>query len=169
MRTLGLSLVLFVLSFGATSLIAQQKIAFVNTQIIIEAMPEYRSAQAELEAFGKQIQKNLEKQEQQLMAEYQKLTQAAQQGTLSPVQQKQAEEKLQKMGEDFQLAQQKASQDAAAKEGELTQPMYEKFKVALEKVAQQNGFSYIIDEKLLLYSAGGIDASDMIKKELGIQ
>jgi outer membrane protein len=154
----------FVLSFGL-----QAQIAFVNGESIVQAMPEYRSAKSELEAFGKQLEKSIQQQEEKFMTEYQKTMKAAQEGQLSPVQQKQAEEKLAKMQEELEKSRQKAQQDIMAKEQELTKPMYDKFNEALKKVAQENKYAYIVDEKLLLYSGGGIDATPKIKAALGIQ
>ena len=54
------------------------------------------------------------------------------------------------------------------KEAELTKPLYEELDKALKSVAKDNGYSYILDKKLLLYSEGGIDATAKIKTALGI-
>jgi len=87
---------------------------------------------------------------------------------MPPIEQQEAEAKLKKMQEDLQLEAGKADQKLAEKEQVLTKPLYDKFNAALEKVATAKGFAYIIDIKVALYSGGGTDATDFVKKELGL-
>ena len=40
---------------------------------------------------------------------------------------------------------------------------------AIEDVAKENGYAYIFDTQVLLYSEGGDDVSALVKKKLGIK
>lgn len=53
---------------------------------------------------------------------------------------------------------------------QLVQPLIDKAKKAIEEVAKENGFTYIIDTSsgALLYS-GGEDILPLVKKKLNLQ
>ena len=40
---------------------------------------------------------------------------------------------------------------------------------ALKEIAKSEGYAYVIDKKLLLYSEGGIDATEKLKTKLGVK
>jgi len=149
-----------------TTATAQQKIAHVNSDEIIQMMPEYKQAKANVESFGKVLQKQLEAQQKEVQDYYNETAQKAQE--LSPIQVKEAEANIARMQQELQTKAQEADQALVLKEQELIKPLYEKFETAIEKVASANGFSYIMDVKTALYSKGGIDATSMVKKELGL-
>lgn len=161
-------LVLFFALLLTAAQVEAQTIAYVQSENIVQAMPEYKSAMANAEAYGKQLQKQLQEQEQNLMKYYQDVMQKAQNGQLSPAQQKEAEQKLAKMQQELQVAVADAEKRLAEKEQSLLKPIYDKFDTALKAVAKSNGYNYILDKKLLLYSTGGIDATDKVKSQLGI-
>lgn len=145
-----------------------QKVAYIDAETIIQDMPDYKKAKSEVEAYGKQLQNQLKSEEEKVMKYYQDVMAKAQQGLLSPAQQKQEEEKLQGMQADLQKKAMDADQNLANKEGELTKPLYEKFNQALKDVAKEKGYGYIVDKKLLLYSGGGVDATSSVKAKLGL-
>ncbi len=153
-------------AFAQTNM--NQQTAFVDSDEIITNMPEYKRAKSEVEAYGVQLQKNLEAKQQKMAEYYQEVMQGAQTGTLSPLQQKEAEEKLTKMQEELQKSAMDADQKLAQKEADLTKPIYEKFEQALKTVAKESGYAYIVERKLFLYSDGGINATQAVKAHLGI-
>jgi len=57
------------------------------------------------------------------------------------------------------------------KQNELLQPIIDKAKSAIEKVAKANGYSMILDSRqgILLYAAATEDILPLVKKELGIK
>ena len=65
---------------------------------------------------------------------------------------------------------QTATQDLQNKELELTTPIIEKAKTAVEKVAKDNGYNYVFNstEGLLLYAEPEDNMMDLVKAELGI-
>ncbi len=65
---------------------------------------------------------------------------------------------------------QTATQDLQNKELELTTPIIEKAKTAVEKVAKDNGYNYVFNstEGLLLYAEPADNMMDLVKAELGI-
>lgn len=153
--------------FLATQVDAQ-KIAFVDVDQIVPEMPAYKRAKSEVEAYGKQLQKVLEGKQAEAQQYLQEMAGKEQRGELTPKQAQEAQQKLQQMQADLQKQASEADQKLMKKEAELTKPLYEELDKALKSVAKDNGYSYILDKKLLLYSEGGIDATAKIKTALGI-
>ncbi|KJD32476.1 membrane protein [Tamlana nanhaiensis] len=144
---------------------AQSKVAHINTQELIAAMPEAKAAQAELETLGKTYQTDI----QASITEYQ-----------NTVKQYEAEastktdEENQKRGLELQEKQQRIAQfraDAqkhiAEKEAELFKPIQEKAMNAINEVAKAQGYDYVLDRATLIV-AEGKDILVDVKKKLGI-
>ena len=153
----------------STSAHAQQKIAHVDTDAVISEMMEYKTAKSEIESYSKILQKQLEGEQAKVQEYYAEVMKKVQAGTLPPVEQRESEEKLAEMQDGLQNKAAEADQKLAKKEQELSKPMYDKFNAAVKKVAEANGYAYIIDLKLALYSGGGTDATSLVKAELGIE
>ena len=154
------------LSFATVSFTqAQSKVAHINTQELIAAMPAAKKAQAEIEALGKTYQADI----QASITEY-----------TNTVKQYEAEastktdEENQKRGLELQEKQQRiqqfrtdAQKDLAAKEGELFKPIQEAAMKAINEVATAKGYEYVIDRATLIV-ANGTDILADVKKQLGI-
>jgi len=74
---------------------------------------------------------------------------------------------LQTRIENFQYS---AQEKLANKEAQLTAPIIEKAKEAVEAVAKENGYTYILNstEGLLLYAEPSQDIMPLVKKKLGL-
>lgn len=166
MKKLLLSFVALLLL--ATTSIAQQKVAYVDAEAVIQLMPEYQRAKSEVEAYSKQLQKQLESKQTKMQQYYQQVLEQAEAGALTPEAEQEAQEKLMSMQEDLQNSAAQADELLVKKEAELTKPMYERFDTALKTMCKAQGFSYVLDKKLLLYWEGGIDATPKLKAQLGL-
>lgn len=145
-----------------------QVIAYLDAEAVIQAMPDYKRVQSELESYAKVLENQLKADEKKMEDYYASIMKQAQEGGLSPAQQKDAEAKLQKMQEDLQKKALDADKQLVKKETDLTKPLYDKFNAGLKAVAQANGYTYIFDKKMMLYSEGGVDATNKLKAQLGI-
>jgi outer membrane protein len=132
-------------------------------------MPEAKAAKSELEQFKSILEKQLEGEQAKAQQYYADVMKKIQEGSLTPLQQKSEEEKLMKMQEDLQKKAAKMDEDLQSKQLEMYKPIEDKFDAALKTVAKANGYSYILDKKLLLYSDGGEDATAKVKSQLGVQ
>lgn len=162
-KTLLLATVLCIATVGFTQ--AQSKVAHINTQELIAAMPAAKTAQAEIEALGKTYQTDI----QASITEYQ-----------NTVKQYEAEastktdEENQKRGLELQEKQQRiqqfradAQKDLANKEAELFKPIQEAAMKAINDVAKAKGYDYVIDRATLIV-ANGTDILADVKSQLGI-
>ncbi len=142
-----------------------QKVAHINTQELIAAMPEAKAAQAEIEALGKTYQTDI----QASITEYQNTVKQYEAEANSKT-----DEENQKRGLELQEKQQRiqqfradAQKDLAQKEAELFKPIQEKAMNAINEVAKEQGYQYVLDRATLIV-ADGKDILADVKKKMGI-
>lgn len=157
------------LFIGATSFTqAQSKVAHINTQDLIKAMPEMNTAQAEMDKLGKTYEADI----QSMVTEYQnKLKQyEAEAATKTDEENQKRSMEIQTMQQNIQQYQGQAQQEMQKKEIDLLKPITEKAKAAILKVARAQGFDYVLDSTQGggVIMADGKNLIDDVKKELGI-
>ena len=146
----------------------QYSVAYIDTDEVLTAMPEYRDTKVALEIFQKQLVKQLDAEKQVIAKYYTSVIEQVKTGALSKKQQQEAEATLQKMQEKLEEQTNDADRQLLAKERALSKPMYEKFEKGIARVAQKNGYAYILDKEALMAYGGGTDATEKLKKELGL-
>ena len=154
----------------AVNTIQAQNFAYVNTQDILQALPEVKEANANIETFRNQLISLGQKKVETLRGKYGELEQKQAQGDISP---KQLELEAQKLKEDeMKIAQfeQESQQRILEKSEELLKPIRDKVQKAIDDVAKENGYSYVFDASLgfILYADESADASAKVKSKLGI-
>ena len=167
-KVLGLTL-LAVAMLGVSTASAQ-KMARVNMQEIVTAMPEFAEAQKNLEAFGKDLQEQMEQIQVEFnnkLADFQK-----NQATMAASVKQMRQQELEQLQQRFAEFQQVAQQDFQKKEAELLEPVQKKAQEAINKVAKANGYLAVFNTGVpsLAYfdEAQLVDIAALVKKELGI-
>lgn len=157
------------LMVSATSLYAQ-KFARINTQDIITAMPETKEMMTKMEAYGKDLQDNMETIGVELnnkLQDYQKNY-----NTYSDAVRQLKEKELTELQNRRQEFEQVAQQDYQKKQSELVAPIIEKAKDAIDKVAKAGAYLVVFDTSTgtLAYfdEATLTDLAPEVKKILGI-
>ena len=147
---------------------AQTKIAHINTQALIEAMPDYKKAQTEIETYAG----SLEKESQALIAEYNNKVAALEkapkdQSEVMKAAQIKDIQDIQKRIQDYE---QIARERIQTKQNELLKPVYDKARKAIEDVAKEKGYAYVIDNSggSLLVSPAADDILAPVKTKLGV-
>jgi len=169
MKKIKLLFITATLFIGATNFTnAQSKVAHINTQALVEAMPEMKAAQSQLE----KLQKTYDNDIRNLGKEYQAKLEQYDAEASSKTQEenlKRAEE-VKTMQDNINGFRQQALQDLQKKEVDLLNPILEKAKAAIQKTARAQGFQYVLDSAngngVIL--ADGTDLLSAVKKELGI-
>ena len=163
LKTLLLATALCIVTVSFTQ--AQSKIAHINTQELIAAMPEAKAAQTEIETLGKTYQTDI----QASITEYQNTVKQYESEASTKT-----DEENQKRGLELQEKQQRiqqfrsdAQQDIAKKEAELFKPIQEKAMAAINTVAKEKGYQYVLDRATLIVAEGDDILAD-VKKNLGI-
>ncbi len=161
-----LSAILAIITLFATGLVQAQKIASIDYESILSAMPEAKKMTTDLEAFSKAKGDELNKQAVAFEAEV-KQYQTVDGPKMTEAQRTAKEEELQKKQQNLQQLQYTAQNDLSQKREAALKPLIEKVNNAVSKVAKANNFEFIIDSSALIYK-GGADATPLVKKELGI-
>lgn len=151
---------------GTNGTTGTQTIAYVESDVLIQDMADYKKANIDLETYANQLEAQLKQQQEKFQVEYAAVVDSVNTGIITPLQQKQAEGRLAKKQQKLEADSRDAQNKVLAKENELFKPINEKFNAALEKVAAENGYTYIVDKKIFLYFAGGIDATEKVKMEI---
>ncbi len=149
--------------------IQAQKLGHVNLNELIRTMPDFKTAQENLQKFQAsleneivEMQKELEEKAGRLERDQADLTELVRQRKIRELQEMQG-----KIQEFMSEAQQNLEQQ---QEKEL-QPIYDKVEKAINSVARENSYTYIFDSsqgKSVLFAGGGDDVGPLVKKELGI-
>ncbi len=163
-----LIVLLATLTFGLTNVNAQ-KFGHINSQLLLDTLPETEVAQAELEAINAEFEKELQQQQvdlEKLVAQIQGL-QADPATSDFVLQSKMSkyESDQQRLQETYTVAQQQLQQ----KEQELLAPIIEKAREAIKEVGKENGFTYIFDLNSggVIYE-GGEDVLPLVLAKLGM-
>lgn len=159
---------LLVFSLGMFANLQAQKFGYVNSAAILAEMPEIKQAEANLEALQKQLQKKGQEMVEKLQQDYQDVQQKVELGQLSPVQQETEGQRLQTAQNDIAKFEQDMVAQVQKKRDELLEPIYARVNDAIKAVAQEQGFQFIFDQGILLYSEESQDVSAFVKAKLGL-
>lgn len=151
---------------------AQAKVAYVNTQAILEKIPEYTSVQTEIDRISQKWQQELEGMYQEIESLYQdfvkneviwpKDLKEEKQQEIFEKERKAKEFREQKFGYSGELFQ---IQDAKIK------PIQDRVFKAVEAVAKKKRFNFVFDkagEVTWLYTDSRYDLSAEVEEELGL-
>ena len=142
-----------------------QKVASMDYEAVLAAMPETKKMTTDLDTFSKTKGDELQKQAEAFQKEVQQYQ--ADGAKLTEAQRTAKEGELQKKQQNLQQLQQTAQNDLAQRRDAAVKPIIDKLNNAVSKVAKANGFDFIIDSTALIYK-GGPDATPLVKKELGL-
>lgn len=152
----------------AAGTVGAQKTAHINSQEILYAMQESKDAQSTLENLQKSAMEELQMMEsiyKKKIEEYKAKCSAkdASQSVCSTLQNDIMEYENRIVDRRSQI-----EADLQKKEGELFQPILQKIKDAVAKVAKEQGVNYVFDTQVMIYFEGGLDLQPLVEKELGI-
>ncbi len=170
LRIAGILLLVSTFSLG-THAQSRAKFGYIDSEKLLSMMPERAKAQKELQDFAKGLEDQLASMNSELQQKYNEYMQKK--DSLSDFLRQTKEKEIQDLQARIQNFQMTAQQELQKKEQELVQPIVEKAKAAIKKVAKAKGFTYIFDVStgaFLYWPEGGSeDILPLVKKELGIE
>jgi outer membrane protein len=161
---------LFMLMMLAPMAAFAQKFGHVNSQEIIQAMPEFTKARTDIEALAKQYDADLKSMQEEIQKKAEALEK--EQATLPANIKQRREQELQEMYQKYQQSAQDNQQALANEQSEKMQAITTKVLDAIKSVGQTDGYVYIMD------IAGGIpyisttlstDVTAKVKTKLGLK
>lgn len=167
-KTVKLFAILALVTFTFAANAQSQKFGHVDFAKLYSLMPGQDSVRAVYEAYATGLQNQMATMQAELenkFGEYQ-----ANQATMSNIIKQTKEREIQDLQVRIEEFTQQAQQDLATKEQELTAPLIEKARKAVEDVAKEKGYTYIFNstEGLLLYANPSDDILTLVKAKLGL-
>ena len=171
-RFISIAALMIVIALVGQSAKAQSfKFGHINSDELIQSMPEYDSATVKLEKFRKELVNALELMTVELNTKndsYQKESK-----TLSDIVKQTKEQELMDMQKRIQDFQTNAQTQLQNKQTEVFQPIYTKVDKAIKDVGKENGFFYVFDvaKGALLYfdEAKSVNVMPLVKTKLGLK
>ena len=165
MKKLFKSVAIFVVAVSMQQAVAQ-KIAHVQLDSLISVMPETKQAQDVAQGYLKDLEKQVASMKTEFDTKYQDYM--TNQASYSDLIRKNKEEELQMLNQRIEDFRTQAQQDYQKKSSELSKPIYDKAKKAVDAVAKENGYKYVLDTSsgIVLFSEASDDIFTIVKKKL---
>jgi len=150
-----------------------QRYAIVDTKYILDKMPDYKQAQAKLDQFSEQWQKEIDTKQAALDKMYKDYE--AEQVMLSDALKKKREDELfvrEKEVRDLQRQRFGFEGDLFRKRQELVKPVQDKVYNAIQKIAVARLYDFILDKSegiTVIFADPKLDRSEDVLKELGVK
>jgi outer membrane protein len=173
-RFIGIAMLMIIVALVGQSATAQSfKFGHINSDELIQSMPEYDSATVKLEKFRKELVNALEL----MQVEWNNKSDSYQKESknLSDIVKQTKEQELMDIQKRIQDFQTNAQQQLQNKQAELFQPIVGKVDKAIKDVGKENGFLYVFDisasKATLLYfdEAKSINVMPLVKTKLGLK
>lgn len=143
---------------------AQSKHGFISVDEVVQLMPEYKKAMAEMSGFDSALQinyaetlKELNRQDSIFKADSTKWSNAIRTAN---------REKMKKLLVELQGYEQSYQQQMQQKQEELMAPVAQKANQLINDVAKANGFGYVFRKEALVVSPDADDLLPLVKKKI---
>lgn len=160
---------LFSVAFAAQA----QRYAIVDTKYILDKIPDYKDAQKSLDQVSEQWQKEIDQKQAELDRMYRNFE--AEQVMLSEDLRKKREDELfmrEKELRDLQRKRFGFEGDLFKKRQELVKPIQDKVYTAIQKIAANRQYDFILDKSegiTVIFADPKLDRSEDVLKELGVK
>lgn len=165
--------VFLVCLFGTAFVSMGQKYAYIDSEFILESMPEYTEAKEELNKLAVRWQAEIQERYKQIED---KKTEFVRVEAILPDEErdrrKQEIEKLESDAREMQQVRFGVSGDLFAKRKELIEPIQDKVFEAIGEVASSRNFSFVFDkanQSNLIFADPKMDISKQVLQKLGIK
>ncbi|GAB5519652.1 MAG: OmpH family outer membrane protein [Rhodothermales bacterium] len=145
------------------------KIGYVDPEVLIANMAEYRTVQQQIQQNYQEKQTALESMAQDLQDKVQKYQK--QQPLLSEATRQQREQELMQLDGEVRQAAARSDQELAQYEQQLMQPIITKVEAAINKIASAKGLDIVLRAPIIVYVNEQTTTNIMldVAKELGIE
>ena len=167
--------ILFVLLIllGSMYAVNAQRYAIVDSKYILEKLQDYRDAQKKLDDFSAQWEKEIDQKQTNLDRMYKEYE--AEQVMLSDELKKKREDQLYNLEKELRDLQRKRfgfEGDLFKKRQELIKPIQDRVYNAIQKIAVQRSYDFILDKSegiTVIFADPKLDKSEDVLKELGVK
>ena len=164
--------VISVLSFAAEA--QEVKIGYTNIELILAYMPESKSMEQQLNSYQKQLADGLSAKQAYAEQQLQLYLEKEEKNQLSEAEKEKWQTDLLKLDTDISNYSKEAEKQLQMKREALLTPILTKLQNALDKVAEDNGYTYILNQttsagvSTILYGPDEDDVTKAVMTELNI-
>lgn len=147
-----------------------QKFAHVNSADIIQAMPEYATAQTEIQNLSKQYEDELKKMQEELQTKYEDYQKN--QTTLPDAVKQRREQELQELNQRLEQYYQTSQQSLQQAQSQKMQAITQKITTAIKELGVAGGYIYVMDTSSgipYISETLSTDITSQVKAKLGIK
>lgn len=147
-----------------------QKFGHITSEQLLQAMPEYDSAQAQVQKLRQQYDDEIERIQVEINKKIEEYNQG--EATMSDLIKEAKASEIQEMQSRLQNFAQTAQQDLQQQSMKLIQPVMDKARQAISEVAKEKGLLYVFDlsQGNPVYTAPeSLDLLPLVKTKLGLQ
>lgn len=153
--------------FGFTTVASAQKIGFISADEIIQLMPEAAEVQTQLDQYQQSLYQNADDKKAAFDEAVQKFFKDS--TTMSASLKEVKRQELQKQAQEMGAENQKIQNQFEQKRQELSLPIQKKLQAAIEEVAKENGYTYVLPREALIVMPPSSDLGPLVKKKLGLK
>jgi outer membrane protein len=166
MKRMILAVAILSMAFGLHA----QKFGHVNSELLVQAMPEYDSAIAELQELQKHYELEIERIQVEINKKIEEFNQS--ESTMSDLIKEAKASEIQELQMRNQNYTQTAQQEMQQQQMVVMQPVMEKARGAINEIAKEHGLLYVFDigqGNPIYTSEESLDVVPLVKAKLGLQ
>ncbi len=155
-------------AFPMLAMAQSPKFGTINTQVVIEAMPEFKTAQEQLSASSKKYEEEFQKLQDELQKLYADF-QALPADTPESIKERRIQD-IQERDQKMQQFHATATQDIQRQQQTLMIPIQEKVRNAIAAVGKEESLTFVFEVEMPLYQgADVVDITPAVRTKLGIK
>lgn len=145
-----------------------QKFAVINTQQLMESMPEIKTINEQIEAANKKYQDEFSKLQEEMQKKYDEF-QGLEETTPQTIKDRRMQE-MQELDNKIQQFRQEALNDLQRQQQQLMAPVQEKVVKAIQAIGAEGGYTFVFENVMPLYTGTDVtDITDTVKTRLGVK
>lgn len=152
---------------AADDIQAQSKIGYISSQELVSVMPETKKADSALQELRGALVQNATDKQNAFYAAVEKYNKDS--ATLTTAVKAVKRNELTKLGQDLSGEEERIQQQLQQRQQELLGPINKKAYDAVQAVAKENGYGYILEKEALLVAPPGDDILPLVAKKLNIK
>jgi len=150
---------------------AKGKIGYCNVDYVLAYLPDTKQAESSLKTYKTQLDNQLQGKVKDFQTKYAAYEKG--QSTMPPAIKTDKEKELQDLNAQIEQFSKNAEIDLQKKQVSLMQPVFNKINKAIENVAKENGYTYVLNANsggvsIVLYAPEENNLSNLVLKKLGV-
>lgn len=151
--------------FGANA----QKYGFINSAEILEAMPEMKKANEELDALSKTMQAEIKVKVDKLQEDSKRFSTRINTGNISQMEYEKEVARLEDAQKEISNLEAEMAKTMDSKQSQLMKPIYDKLNATVKEVALERGASAVFFSDVFAYAEDVINFTEAVKAKMGLK